>query len=150
MAREVHDGPAVEVIDASDLKPCPPLPGPWPERITAVCTCCGDRMEAFIDQRATAAEDDGGNAYVIPYESHPKLLAMSASCVGLDGVGGWLCIPDSKRGVSWVCRSCVQVAIDFDSEEVQKALAMWLRWTRIEVEDRSRSVEPHRRGWGRR
>lgn len=135
----------VEVVDCSDLRPCPPLPGPWPERCTARCVCCDDRMEVFIEQRGW--RDDAGVEHAIPVDQHARLLAMSASAVGKDGVGGWLLIPDPKRGIEWVCRECAKVAIDFTSDEVQKAVAMWLRWSRIEVEDRT-AGSPRR--WGRR
>lgn len=146
MAREIHDdGPTVEVVDYSDLRPCPPLPGPWPERVTARCVCCDDRMEVFIEQRGLDLAEP--SAFAIPVDQHARLLAMSASAVGKDGVGGWLLIPDPKRGIEWVCRECAKVAIDFTADEVQKAVAMWLRWSRIEVVDKSAGAP---RRWGRR
>ena len=139
------------VVDISDLRPCPFLPGPFPERCTARCVCCDDRMEVFIDQRVSLDADSTGDTArlvpAIPVDQHARLLAMSASAVGRDGVGGWLLIPGPKRGIEWVCRECAKVAIDFTADEVQKAVAMWLRWSRIEVEDRTAGAP---RRWGRR
>lgn len=136
--------PAVEVIEIADLRPCPPREGPWPERVTARCVCCNDRMEAFIEQRATKHNDC---EYTIPVEDHAQLLARSASAVGLDGLGGWLLDSDPKRGVSWVCRTCARSALDYGDPAVANAVAMWMRWSKIEVIDRIPRNEPQSKRW---
>lgn len=150
MARENHDdGLAFEVIEIHDLKPCPFLPGPFPERVTARCTCCGDVMEVFIDMRTV--EHDGGRlpSTQIATTGTAHYLAKSASSVGLDGMGGWLLIRSPRRHElpAWVCRDCAQIAIDDESEEVADAVAWWLRWARVEVEDK---IAESPRRWGRR
>jgi len=148
MAREIHDDrPIVEVIDLSDLKPCPPLPGPWPERVTARCVCCGDRVEFFIERRGLDLAEP--SAYAIPVEVHATLLAQAASGEDLCGGGLWLCV-QSERGIEWFCNECAVTALDFDLPEVERATEAWKVWTQIEVEDRTASAPPHRRGWWKR
>jgi hypothetical protein len=141
--------PTVEVIEISDLKPCPFLTTTFPERVTARCVCCDDRMECFIDRRATAPVKDGGNDYAIPVEEDPDLLARAASCVGLDGLGGWLLIR-SEKGLGWVCRECVRVAIDFSAPEVTEAITRMIKWRRVAIVDKAKPPIPSPPGWKRK
>jgi hypothetical protein len=150
MAREIHDdGPAVEVADYSDLKPCPLLTTTWPARVTARCVCCERREEFFIDQRATSPEGRGGNSYTIPVEDHAPLLARAMSGASPWWCGGWLLISHPTRGIEWCCRTCARVALDFDEPVVQLAVAKQIEWSQIEVID-SDAPPPKRKGWFRR
>lgn len=146
------DFTTVEVIEIADLKPCPPLTTAWPERVTARCVCCERREEMFIDQRATAPNDLGGNDYTIPVEDHAPLLARAVSGVTLHWFGGWLLIPHPTRGVEWCCRSCARVALDFEEPVVQLAVAKQIEWSAIGVDDRVTpdAPPPKRKGWLRR
>jgi len=129
-----------EVVDVSDLRPCPPMTGPWPERVTARCVCCEDRLEVFIGRRAIRLTGDAW--YEIPREDDATLLARSASSVGLDGRGGWLLIADREKGLAWCCRTCAESAVDFSRDEVQTAVGWWSMWQRIDVVDLTSGVAP--------
>ena len=110
--------PMFEVVevDLSHLRPCPPLPGPWPERHPIRCDLCpGDdraTLELFVDLRGAEMDSD----------ARQLCVAQAAAA------HRWLLLVDGTR----ICRACATgPALDYGDPVVLSAVKCRRIWLRI-------------------
>jgi hypothetical protein len=127
--------PAVEVIDLSALKPCPPRPGPWPARTVLPCACCAAELALHVELRPLVVEGDGATWLVSLLDDRERAHLIFAAAAG----ARWLLIGDGSADAkpSWVCPDCQEVAVDFEAPEVRDAVERRARYSRIVVEERA-------------